>query len=67
MEELEVDKSYSYDHISNLCKGSRMDDYGPELIGRNAIHFQDEKGLDYWFILDGASGNKYYYKCVYKG
>ena len=43
-----------------------MTEYGPDLLGKNAIHIMAPDGKDYWFIWSSftRSGSAFY-KCVY--
>lgn len=62
----EIGKEYPYADIEfelNI-EGSESEDYGREILGRNALWY-NINNKDYWFILSSATNKKYYYKCVY--
>lgn len=62
----EVGKEYRYVDIEYKLniEGCESEDYGREIIGRNALWYNiDDK--DYWFIFNSATSKESYYKCVY--
>lgn len=67
MEKYIVGKDYRYSDLEEFedKEGFEFNDYGEELLGKNAIHIRDEKTLiDVWFIFKGMA-NEGILKCVY--
>ena len=73
--DFEVGIVYAYSVIEEACSdidtdldNHEVNEFGDELIGKNAIHIRYPENkliIDVWFIAH-SNGNQFYYKCVYK-
>lgn len=67
MKKPKLGQTYSYQEIEDFAyhhsESEELNAYGPELIGKLALHVEDG-GKDYWFVMDGATAKAYYLKCV---
>ena len=60
---LTVGFEYRYKVIKEIIPGAKGETYGGDILGEQAMRMKT-RIYTYWFILTGATGSDYIYKCV---